>query len=101
MSDIKSYSKKYKKIKNIGSGGQGHTFLANDIKEEKPNPVIIKLLNDNKNDERRARMYREFVSMHTLTHPNIPRVIDSNTEFYLDKTYTLYRNGVHLWGNFK
>jgi serine/threonine protein kinase len=88
MSNIKSYKEKYTKIKSIDSGGQGYTFLA--VTKDDSKELLIKRLKRQDDDERRARMYREVVAMETLNNEYIPKIIDSNAEFYKDKDYELF-----------
>jgi serine/threonine protein kinase len=88
MTDIKKYKEKYRHIENLDSGGQGFTFIASH--KDGQTRLLIKLLKRQNDDERRARMYREVVAMETLQNNFIPKVIDSNVEYYKNKEYDLF-----------
>lgn len=89
MSDLKTYKDRWEKIDDIDGGGQGTTIKAVDKND---NNVIaaVKILNKQNDMERRARMLRETVSLSTLSHPNLPEVLDSNTENWQDLNYKLF-----------
>ncbi|NEP08561.1 MAG: hypothetical protein F6K25_06090 [Okeania sp. SIO2G4] len=66
-------------IKRIGSGGQGQTFSVKRRKDVFPsNQYVLKKLNNQKDNERRGRMYREVAALKTLNHSGIPKIFDSN-----------------------
>lgn len=89
MSDTKSFKDLWERLKDLNGGGQGTTFLAKR-KGEDEMIVVVKTLNRQKDLERRARMQREATALDTLDHPNICKIIDSNTEYYKDISYNLY-----------
>lgn len=95
MSENKNYTEGWKSIRDIGSGGQGNTFLASNLYDE---IAIIKVLKNQKDIERRTRMRREVVALETLSHPNIPKVIESNTRYFQDQSYKLYLAVDHIDG---
>ena len=74
------WHKNWEKDKEIGSGGQGRTFLAKPRNSSVPlGQYVLKILKKQKDEERRARMHREVTALTTLDHPGIPQVIDSLT----------------------
>jgi len=89
MSNIKSFKETYSVIEEIGSGGQGTTFKCGDPSSEQ-SWVAVKVLHKQNDDERRSRLRRETVAVETLSHPNIPKLLDSNSEFWEDKNYKLF-----------
>lgn len=89
MTDAKSYKDEWKKTDNLSKGGQATTFLAESLKE--PGRIeVIKLLSQQKDATRRARMFREVTNISTLNHPNITRCIDSNASKYQDEKFELF-----------
>jgi eukaryotic-like serine/threonine-protein kinase len=89
MTNIKSYKEKYIKVADLGNGGQGTTIEAKNILNLS-NHVVIKTLNKQNDIERRGRMFREYVALKTLSHPNLSIAIDSNTDFWEDLNYKLF-----------
>lgn len=89
MADIKSYNEHWRKIENLPGGGQSSTIKTINILDEK-NISVVKILNRQNDIERRARMRREAVNLSTLDHPNLPKLIDSNTDFWKDLEYKLF-----------
>lgn len=51
---------------------------------------VLKLLNNQKDPERRARMYREVAALRTLFHPNVPKYVDGNTDEFENPDVLLY-----------
>jgi serine/threonine-protein kinase len=54
------------------------------------NKVFIKILSRQKDQERRARMYREVSALETLSFAGIPRLIQTNVRHFADPEYKLY-----------
>lgn len=73
-------SNRYKILKEIGSGGMAHVYLAEDLILERN--VAVKLMQYNfHNDEASIRRFkREALSTTELTHPNIVNVVDVGEE---------------------
>ena len=77
------YAEKWIRGDKIGGGGQAFTYFAisnpNDGKA-----YALKVLKEQKNHERRERMFLEVGALKTLQHSNIPKFIDSNAYNYED-----------------
>lgn len=75
----KPWDEKWEKVKQIGGGGQGETFLVHP-KDPKilSQTCVLKILKNQKDPERRTRMYREVAALKTLNCLGIPQLIDSN-----------------------
>lgn len=73
-------SNRYKIIKEVGSGGMAHVYLAEDLILERN--VAVKLMQYNfHNDEASIRRFkREALSTTELTHQNIVNVVDVGEE---------------------
>ncbi|WP_027107551.1 Stk1 family PASTA domain-containing Ser/Thr kinase [Lacticigenium naphthae] len=73
-------NKRYKIIKNIGSGGMANVFLAKDLILERD--VAVKVMRyDFRNDETSIRRFkREALSTTELYHPNIVSIYDVGEE---------------------
>ncbi len=89
MSNARSYKDSWNKIGDLPGGGQGTTLKAIS-KNDQTIFSAVKILNKQNDEERRARMYREAAILSTISHSNIPKLIDSNTEFWKDKNYKLF-----------
>jgi eukaryotic-like serine/threonine-protein kinase len=89
MSNIKNYKEHWSKVDDIAGGGQGTTIKALNI-QDKQTISAVKILNKQNDLERRARMQRETVALITLSHPNLPKVLDTNTEFWQNTDYKLF-----------
>ncbi|NET43856.1 protein kinase [Okeania sp. SIO2B3] len=96
MSKKKPWDEDWKlpKQKQIGSGGQGLIFLVepkNDLFP--PGKYILKKLKNQESLERRSRMHIEVTAierLNVLDCPNIPKLIDSNSQYFRDKDFPLY-----------
>lgn len=86
----KPWDENWEIIQQIGSGGQGKTFLVKPIKDVFPSHqyVLKKLIRQN-DSERRGRMYREVAALTTLNYSGIPKVVDSNSGLF-DSDTPLY-----------
>ena len=52
--------------------------------------AFLKILNNQQDDERRARFLREATAYETCSHPSIANLIDSNAHFFKDNNFKLY-----------
>jgi serine/threonine protein kinase len=68
---------RYKITEQLGSGGMGEVFLADDLTLE--TPVAVKI-NHNLNETSSSQFIREARLLAGLKHPNLPRVIDYFTD---------------------
>ena len=68
---------RYRLTKQLGSGGMGEVFLADDLTLE--TQVAVKI-NHNLNETSSAQFTREARLLAGLKHPNLPRVIDYFTD---------------------
>lgn len=89
MSDIKSYKEHWQRIQDLASGGQGTTIKAYK-KDDREIISAVKILNKQNDLERRARMYRETVALSTLNHKNLPKVLETNSEYWKETSYKLF-----------
>ncbi|MDP9140547.1 MAG: DUF3322 domain-containing protein [Pseudomonadota bacterium] len=76
-------------VREIPRGGQALAYVV----ARKANPAagsfFLKMF-DGAGTERRARMFREVTCYRTLSHPGIPKLIESNAAEYEDRTAQLY-----------
>lgn len=89
MGNSKNFGENWIRVDGIATGGQGTTIKG----VNKSNPDIIaaiKILNRQNDLERRARMHREAIALETIEHPNIPKVLDLNTENWKDFDFKLF-----------
>lgn len=86
----KPWDEKWEKVKDIGGGGQGETSLVK-LKDSPflSQTFVLKKLKNQKDPERRRRMYREVAALSTLDCPGIPRLIESNSDQF-DSDVPLY-----------
>jgi serine/threonine-protein kinase len=82
----------------IGKGGQGLTYLASRDSESEYE-FAIKFLKEQKNLERRERMYVEISALNILNHPNIPKLQDHNSEYYQDLDFEMYMVSDYIYGS--
>lgn len=85
-----SYESSWTRLQRSGGGGQGDGFQVTRIGDSAGEIRFLKVLKDQTNPERRARMFREAAALDTFTHPRIPRLIESNASLHHDKTPQLY-----------
>ena len=98
MSNIKSYKEHWRKTDDLSAGGQGTTIKAINILDKKTISVV-KILNRQNDLERRARMHREAMALSTLDHSNLPKFVDSNTEFWQNLEYKLFITTEYIPGS--
>jgi len=81
------WDEKWNIFEKIGGGGQGNTYLVNPKHDDSLG--VLKILNNQKDPERRRRMYRESTNLRTLRHDRIPGFLDTNAHDY-DSDARLY-----------
>ncbi|MGD1703263.1 serine/threonine-protein kinase [Dapis sp. BLCC M229] len=88
----KPWDKNWESIsEKIGQGGQGETSLVKPKNDSfPPGEYVLKILHKQKDKERRARMSREVNNLKTFINPGIPKLIDSNYEYFEDLNIPLY-----------
>ncbi|GGA46307.1 protein kinase [Okeania sp. KiyG1] len=90
----KPWDENWNTIKDIGGGGHGLTFLVepkNDLFSV--GQYVLKRLKNQESLERRSRMHVEVTiigRLNILNCPNIPKLIDSNSQYFKDKNVPLY-----------
>lgn len=74
---MKPWDEKWEILGALGEGGQGK---AHRVRSRADGAIaVLKELKQQRDTERRARMHREAETLRTLSHPGIPKLIDSNT----------------------
>ncbi|MBI4438201.1 protein kinase [Candidatus Uhrbacteria bacterium] len=75
-------------VRELGGGGQGITSL---VRRRSDGALgVLKRLKDPGERGRRARMRREAVSLSTLGHPRVPRILEDATANYADSDTELF-----------
>lgn len=87
MSD--PWSDKWKINEPLKPGGQGKTYIVKSIGGEEQLGVL-KELKKQKNMKARKRMYREAAALKTLDCSGVPKLLDSNTDKFSDKSIPLF-----------
>jgi serine/threonine-protein kinase len=78
-------------VSELGRGGQGTTFIVKRrISEHGDEKYVLKILQKQKDPERRRRMHREVQALQQLDHPRLPKIIESNTEAFDDIAVPLF-----------
>jgi eukaryotic-like serine/threonine-protein kinase len=83
------YEHKWTKGDPIGKGGQGLTY-SSQLKGEDVGLYALKILKEQRNQERRGRMFMEVAALRALQHPNIPKYFDSNADEFENNQVDLY-----------
>ena len=82
--------------KKLSPGGQGYTYLVNA--KDGGSTGVLKVLKEQKNLKRRARMRREASILQTLEHDRIPRLLKTNAGEFKKKDAKLYLVTEHIDG---
>lgn len=72
------------------SGGQGTTKIVHRKGDDLYKPHVLKILNRQKDADRRRRFYREVTSLLTLDHRGVPKLYESNAELFANLDVDLY-----------
>src|ERR1041384_8174313 len=87
----KPWDIKWQKVRELGGGGQGATFLVKRRDGSDDNEYVLKVLRRQDDSERRQRMYREVNALRRLQHTAaVPKFIESNTDQHADLDVPLY-----------
>lgn len=88
LNNKKPWEYKWEIVNPLSAGGQGSTFL---VKEKAGSELfVMKVLNNQTSPERRKRMRIEVLTNESISHPNIPRIIDSNVSEFSNPEIRLY-----------
>jgi serine/threonine-protein kinase len=66
----------------LGEGGHGIARLVRKAGESSGTLYVLKVLKDQVDPDRRARMHQEVAALETLDNPGIPKVVDSNARSF-------------------
>jgi serine/threonine protein kinase len=87
--DAKEWTDNWTEISAGPSGGQGSTKKVAG-KGDRPGVAFLKILNKQKDRERRKRVHREVASLETLQTRGVPRLIETNARHWEDIAFKLY-----------
>lgn len=86
--DSKTWKETWDTLEDLDGGGQG---AVKKVKHKRSGIVgFLKILNKQKDDERRARFYREATAYDSSSNINIPKLLESNAHHYSDHEYKVY-----------
>jgi serine/threonine protein kinase len=88
--DVLGSDTHWKRVRALSSGGQGYSHLAERLGAAAPVGRFLKILKDQTNPERRARMFREAAALATFEHPRIPRLVETNAHHHAEQAFRLY-----------
>jgi hypothetical protein len=78
------WATRWEVVESIGGGGQGVT---KKVRSRHDGAVaVLKVLKQQRDADRRGRMHRESEALRTLSHPGIPKLLDSNTSEFAGTT---------------
>src|SRR4051812_37702137 len=85
------WANKWEMVRKLGGGGQGTTFEVVNRTDSSLRGVL-KLLNDDDNEQARSRMAHEKINLETLGKRGVkaPKFLDANTDLYSDSSVQLY-----------
>lgn len=84
-----SAEERWQLLRKVGSGGQAHGYAGKALCQT-GSCRFIKILREQTNPERRARMFREAAALSTYQHTRIPQLIESNAQKHMDNSFKLY-----------
>ena len=89
-----SWQSRWTVVRELAPGGDCCTFLVRRAGAASAESFVLKTLKDKKSPERRAIMSHEAAALHTLDHPGVARLVESNAvkfdtddELYLVREY--------------
>src|ERR1051325_7119586 len=76
------WNQKWVRLKRLSKGGQGLTYRARRLEdsEHDEGAYVLKELKDQRDPERRARMYQEVANLRILEGEGIAHYVDANAE---------------------
>jgi serine/threonine-protein kinase len=81
---LKPWSASWQEMGKLGRGGAGETV---QVRAAKDGTVgVLKTLHRENDADRRRRMHREGEALRTLSHPGVPKFMDSNTSEFAATT---------------
>lgn len=98
MGSPRKWDERWEELTKVGQGGQGTAYLVRDLLNPSAEPCVLKALTRFEDPERRGRMRREVVSLETLDHQGVPRLIASNSDRFKDRKVPLYLVVEHIQG---
>jgi eukaryotic-like serine/threonine-protein kinase len=94
--DHLSWNVAWKALKELTSGGQASAKLAECL--EGGQQSFLKVLNRQRNTERRARFFREAATYASFDRSDVPRLIESNAQHFGEEKFSLYIALEHIDG---
>jgi eukaryotic-like serine/threonine-protein kinase len=85
----KPWEERWRRVRQLGRGGQGVTFLVEHV-DVPGEHYVLKELRNNADLERRKRMHREVQALQQLDHPRLPKIVESNTNAFADLDVPLF-----------
>lgn len=83
------WTAKWKKVRKLKSGGQGHADIVVPA-DGTPGTFVLKTLREPLSKSSRGRMFREAAALATLEHPGIVTLVEHNTGDWKDHRTELY-----------
>ena len=101
LSMSKPWEKNWQILEPLNGGGQGDTFMVQNV-DDPPARAVLKLLRNSRASDlkARARMHREVASLQTLATEGakVPRFLDGNTDQYESPGVPLFFVMEHIQG---
>ncbi len=97
--DKRPWEYRWKIIRPLSSGGQGHTHLVKD--DQHSTEAVLKELRNNKSQQARARMAKEVINLRILYQAGakVPQILDHNTQRFEDLVHRLFFVMEHIEGD--
>ena len=94
------WADKWKKGDHLSVGGHGITYLAR--RKDAPTDDydhVLKILRDQRDTERRSRMFQEVANLRILDHEGVAKCVDSNTDHFEDEEVELFMVTEYIEGS--